>query len=166
MSGDAGRGCPLRDSGVSLRKARRGDLAYLRRWRNRHRNRFFDAERISADAQRRWFEEHRKRDNDFLFVVCHRRTPVGCIGIRLTDCGWDLYNVIRGRSPKSSAGCMSAALATVIEYACGMEDALVSAKVLPDNPAAAWYARNGFVVAARRRTFVLMRHRSGRSSLP
>lgn len=91
---------------VSLRKARKADLEDLRRWRNRHRNMFFDTAKISADAQKRWYGRHCKRKNDFLFMVCHRRLPIRCTGIRMTGAGWDLYNVIRGRSPRTRAAGM------------------------------------------------------------
>lgn len=147
-------------SDVSLRKARRADIEHLRRWRNRHRLRFFNTGLISSEVQRVWFEEHCRRRNDFLFVVRHRDAPIGCIGIRLTEAGWDLYNVIRGRNPAGSAGCMSAALHAVIAFARKTVDAPVSLKVLPDNPAAGWYARNGFRLIRRRKAFLLMRHRS------
>ena len=163
---NAGARNSLHDRGISLRKARKSDLEDLRRWRNRHRNRFFDTGKISADAQRQWFKEHLKRSNDFLFVICHRRLPVGCIGIRMTGAGWDLYNVIRGRSPGSSAGCMSTALAAVIDRARKIEDVPVWAKVLKGNPAAAWYERNGFRIAAHRKTFLLMKHSNTRATPP
>ena len=164
MSSDADTRTLLRERQISLRQARHSDLEHLRRWRNRHRNRFFDTGKISADAQRQWFNKHRRRNNDFLFMVCYRRLPVGCIGIRMTDAGWDFYNVIRGRSPRSSAGCMSAALAAVIDRVRNIEDTTVWAKVLTGNSAVAWYARNGFRIAARHKTFLLMNHSNTRTT--
>lgn len=151
---------------VSLRQARRADLDNLRRWRNRHRHRFFHNGRISPEDQQAWFREYRRRRDDFLFVVRHRDLPVGCIGIRRTEAGWELYNVIRGRRPSGSAGCMSAALDAVIAFARKAADAPVLLKVLPDNPAAAWYARNGFRVIRRRKAFVLMRRKTAKSNAP
>jgi hypothetical protein len=135
-------------AGPWLRGANLGDQETLRLWRNAHAHRFFHQQPVTPECQRRWFEGYLGRPDDFLFMVVAGEETVGCIGIRFRDGGWDVYNVIRGRASRDSAGFMSLALAAVIEFARGRRPAAVRADVLPDNPALAWYLRNGFITVA------------------
>jgi hypothetical protein len=131
-----------------LQAARFGDRDALRAWRNAHARSFFYQEPISVGDQQRWYEAYRSRPDDFLFMVMEGEQAVGCIGIRLRDEEWDVYNVIRGVRSPGSAGFMSQALAAVIAFARSNRPVPVRADVVAANPALSWYLRNGFVIAA------------------
>lgn len=153
------------DGPVWLKAAARSDLSRLRSWRNRHRLRFFHKEFLTEEDQRRWFLDYQAREQDFLFLVHVGEVPAGCIGVRLLGDEWDLYNVIRGRSIECSKGCMSKALALVLDFARRLKAAPVTLKVLADNPAVGWYQANGFGVVRRCGDYVVMRHEQGPAAL-
>lgn len=141
-----------------LRGVNGGDQDLLRAWRNGHAHRFFHHYPITAKSQQDWFEGYLGRPDDFLFMVMAGEQAVGCIGLRLREGEWDLYNIIRGVGSRESVGFMSQALAAVIAFARGRRPAPVRADVLTDNPALAWYLRNGFVIAGEHSRSVRLRH--------
>ena len=79
------------------------------------------------------FTHYLTRDEDHLFMVLVKALPTGCIGIRLLDDHWDLYNVIRGVHRLHSRGCMGTALHHVIEFALQRKAIPVQLKVLAKN---------------------------------
>ena len=118
---------------ISVRKVVLEDQETLRTWRNDHSQRFFYREKISPAQQRQWFSHYLTRDEDHLFMVLVKALPTGCIGIRLLDDHWDLYNVIRGVHRLHSRGCMGTALHHVIEFALQRKAIPVQLKVLAKN---------------------------------
>ncbi len=66
----------------------------LRLWKNSNRSGFFNKEIISIEQQIVWFQYLKNQENNFMFIVQVDSLPVGCMGIRLTDGEWDVYNVI------------------------------------------------------------------------
>jgi ribosomal protein S18 acetylase RimI-like enzyme len=140
-----------------LRAVGVADQDLLRDWRNANRAAFFEAAVVDEDGQRRWFRGYLGRADDFLFLVMAGDVPVGCVGVRLVDDGWDVYNVIRGVRTAASRGFMGRGLRMAIAFARGRRDLPVTAVVLASNPAVAWYARQGFVIVGQRPESVLMR---------
>ena len=118
---------------ISVRKIVPEDQETLRTWRHAHSQRFFDREKISPAQQRQRFTHYLTRDEDHLFMVLVNALPTGCIGIRLLDDHWDLYNVIRGVHRLHSRGCMGTALHHVIEFALQRKAIPVQLKVLAKN---------------------------------
>ena len=118
---------------ISVRKIVPEDQETLRTWRHAHSQRFFDREKISSAQQRQRFTHYLTRDEDHLFMVLVKALPTGCIGIRLLDDHWDLYNVIRGVHRLHSRGCMGTALHHVIEFALQRKAIPVQLKVLAKN---------------------------------
>lgn len=118
---------------ISVRKIVPEDQETLRTWRHAHSQRFFDREKISPAQQRQRFTHYLTRDEDHLFMVLIETLPIGCIGIRLLDDHWDLYNVIRGVHRLHSRGCMGTALHHVIEFALQRKAIPVQLKVLAKN---------------------------------
>lgn len=116
-----------------LREAVEDDQETLRAWKNAHSHRFFHHEKISPAQQRQWFTHYLTRDEDHLFMVLIETLPIGCIGIRLLDDHWDLYNVIRGVHRLHLSGCMGTALHHVIEFALQRKAIPVQLKVLAKN---------------------------------
>ena len=118
---------------ISVRRVVPEDQETLRTWRNAHSQRFFYREKITPAQQRQWFTHYLTRDEDHLFMVLVKALPTGCIGIRLLDDHWDLYNVIRGVHRLHSRGCMGTALHHVIEFALQRKAIPVQLKVLANN---------------------------------
>ena len=118
---------------ISVRKIVPEDQETLPPWRHAHSQRFFDREKISPAQQRQRFTHYLTRDEDHLFMVLVKALPTGCIGIRLLDDHWDLYNVIRGVHRLHSRGCMGTALHHVIEFALQRKAIPVQLKVLAKN---------------------------------
>ena len=118
---------------ISVRKIVPEDQETLRTWRHAHSQRFFDREKISPAQQRQRFTHYLTRDEDHLFMVLVKALPTGCIGIRLLDDHWDLYNVIRGVHRLHSRGCIGTALHHVIEFALQRKAIPVQLKVLANN---------------------------------
>jgi RimJ/RimL family protein N-acetyltransferase len=145
---------------IGLRLAGAEDQDHLRDWRNAHARRFYQQSHVSDESQRRWFEAYLDRPDDFLFMVMEAGHAIGCMGIRFLDREWEVYNVIRGVESTCSKGLMSSALAMMLEFAWRSRPVPVRVEVLADNPALAWYLRNGFVVIdADTRSFRLIHRR-------
>ena len=86
-------------------------------------------------------------------------TPIGCIGLRLQDNHWDIYNVIRGHYCNSSRGIMSLALKSIISFARSCFTLPIRLKVLIGNPAYRWYLKNNFYVLDTYKDYVVMQYR-------
>ena len=151
---------------ISVRKVVPEDQETLRTWRNTHSQRFFDREKISPAQQRQWFTHYLARDEDHLFMVLVKALPTGCVGIRLLDDHWDLYNVIRGVHSLHSRGCMGTALHHVIEFALQRKAMPIRLKVLANNPACAWYKDNRFAVIKIEKDHIIMQHQTPPSASP
>jgi RimJ/RimL family protein N-acetyltransferase len=136
------------DLAVELRTIRQSDQCELRAWKNQNRKSFFFKELISESTQQEWFEKYLIRDGDYMFVVRVEGYSVGCMGIRLQEDTWDVYNVILGDLRFSKRGYMRQALQMMCSWAAELRPMRISAKVLKDNPAIEWYCRNGFKVVS------------------
>lgn len=152
-------------AGPWLRSAVAGDQERLRVWRNAAAGAFFDSAPIDAEAQRRWFAGYLGRDEDFLFMVMEAAEPRGCLGVRLVNGEWDVYNVIRGERTAGSRGGMGRGLELLVDFARRRAELPVRAVVLAGNPAIGWYERHGFAVVLRQPVSVEMRWK-GTSALP
>jgi ribosomal protein S18 acetylase RimI-like enzyme len=150
-------GTPEERTAPWLRAVGLADQDLLRAWRNANRAAFFETAVVDENRQQRWFRGYLGRADDFLFLVMAGDAPVGCVGVRLVDDGWDVYNVIRGVGTAASRGFMGRGLRMAVAFARGRRDLPVTAVVLAANPAVAWYARQGFVIVGRRPESVLMR---------
>lgn len=132
-----------------LRTIGEADGELLRRWKNRHRASFFHREIISPEQQARWLAGFLTRPHDFLFLLVDGGEPVGCLGIREVEGGWDVYNVIRGVEKEGGVS-MARALRLLLRFALRRGEREVSCLVLKDNPALAWYERCHFRIAEER----------------
>jgi len=132
-----------------------GDL--LRDWKNANRRSFFFQGLIDPEGQRRWYEGYVTRPHDFMFMVEADGRPVGCMGFRILGEATDIYNVIRGIPAAGTRGLMAHAFRLLCSYALATFPSEVSAKVLKDNPAVAWYRKIGFDVAEETATYYLVR---------
>ena len=151
---------------ISVRRVVPEDQKTLRTWRNAHSERFFYREKITPAQQRQWFTHYLTRDEDHLFMVLVKALPTGCIGIRLLDDHWDLYNVIRGVHRLHSRGCMGTALHHVIEFAIQRKAMPVQLKVLANNPACDWYKDNQFSVIKTEKDYIVMQYQTPSSASP
>lgn len=134
---------------VFLRAIEERDQSNLRAWKNENRRFFFYQEIISEAMQREWFSKYQQRDQDYMFIVSAEGTDIGCMGVRLLEGTWDIYNVILGNVRFAKKGYMRQSFHLLCSFALAVNPVRISAQVLNDNPALSWYCRNGFVVVAR-----------------
>ena len=133
--------------GLLLRSAAVADLEKLRVWKNSQSQFFFHQSEIRSEQQRAWFEAFVQRPNDFMLMVEHQSTAKGCMGIRLLDSEWDIYNVILGDPAFGKQGHMGRAFAAMLAMARQERNLPITLKVLKHNPAVGWYLKNGFTTA-------------------
>jgi ribosomal protein S18 acetylase RimI-like enzyme len=133
--------------GLCVRTADQADLHHLRTWKNEQRRYFFHQDLISPEQQQRWFDAFSQRPNDYMFVVEWQGQPIGCMGIRLLEAQWDIYNVILGDPAHGKQGHMGRSFAAMLAMALQVYAAPITLKVLKHNPAVAWYLKNGFTIA-------------------
>ena len=151
--------------GLTLRSIDHEDLERLRRWKNENREAFFFKGTISEQDQRDWYEAYLERPRDFMFIVEVEGCAVGCMGIRLLEDGWDVYNVIRSEAGLGGKGYMSRALDLMCAYASRVVRSSISAKVLRANPALSWYRGRGFEAVDTKDDYVLIRLRKNHAKL-
>lgn len=132
---------------LRLRSATTRDLENLRAWKNAQSQFFFHQTEISPAQQLAWFDAFVQRPNDYMLMVEHQGTAKGCMGIRLLDAEWDIYNVILGDPAFGRQGHMGRAFAAMLAMALQQRDLPITLKVLKHNPAVGWYLKNGFTTA-------------------
>ena len=121
-------GAALVNGRVRLRLLEAGDLPLTLSWRNDEDNRrwFFTTDPIPLDAHRRWFEQYRDRDDDFVFVIEETETLKRAVGqLSLYRIEWDTGRAEFGRllmGDPEAKGLGLAQLAT----ACLTDEALTS----------------------------------------
>lgn len=133
---------------IRLRAADVADLQNLRLWKNANREYFFHKEEISTVQQDAWFGSYQTRSLDFMFVVCANEKAVGCMGIRLLESSWDVYNVILGEGEHGKRGIMGAAFQQMLAFAQTLKPSPITLKVLQKNPAVGWYQKQGFSITS------------------
>ena len=131
---------------LRLRAANDNDLEFLRQWKNEQREFFFHKDIITPDQQHAWFAKFKARNDDYMFIVDLNCKAIGCMGIRLLDEAWDVYNVILGLADYGKKGYMGKAFQTMLTYAKSVSNCPITLQVLKTNPTVAWYEKNGFVV--------------------
>ena len=151
----AGSGNP---TDLTLRAADWNDQDSLRNWKNNYRQFFFSKAVILPEQQMEWFRGYGARERDYMFMVEVGGRAIGCMGVRLLENAWDVYNVILGEPAAGGKGHMSRALRLMLAFAYCRRSCAVQLKVLRSNPAAEWYERNGFRVVAEGDDHLLMRH--------
>lgn len=133
---------------VILCAIQRGDQENLRNWKNDNRYSFFHQELITPAAQQEWFEAYLRRNEDFMFLIRSGSVSIGCIGFRLCETNWDVYNAILGATAFSGRGYMKQSMMMMCSYALSLKSLPITAKVLITNPIQQWYYRSGFLVRA------------------
>jgi RimJ/RimL family protein N-acetyltransferase len=133
---------------LSLRAINENDLENLRHWKNEQREFFFHKDIITQEQQGAWFAKFEARKHDYMFIVDLNGNAIGCMGIRLLDESWDIYNVILGLTNYGKKGYMGKAFQKMLAYAQSVKKCPITLQVLKSNPAVAWYIKNRFIVAA------------------
>jgi RimJ/RimL family protein N-acetyltransferase len=131
---------------VRLRCAELPDIEYLRLLKNAHRQFFFYKQEITEEQQEVWYSAYHERLDDFMFIVWLDDNKIGCMGIRLLDNKWDVYNVILGDNEFKGTGIMGQSFQAMLSFARGRRDAPIGLSVLKNNPAIWWYKKNGFKI--------------------
>jgi RimJ/RimL family protein N-acetyltransferase len=151
------------DPGFRLRAIDGDDLENLRLWKNANKNSFFLRRDIEPAEQEKWFEGFSSRDDDHMFIVEQavggNWEPIGCMGFRLLEdegCV-DAYNIIRSRKLEPASFTMADCFRTMLKYAASKYPAPpIRCKVLRENPAVAWYEKNGFSIVVSPPEYHLM----------
>lgn len=133
---------------LTLRAANENDLETLRQWKNEQREFFFHKDIITPEQQSAWFAKFQARNHDYMFIVDLNGNAIGCMGIRLLDEVWDIYNVILGSTDYGKKGYMGKAFQAMLTYAQSVRKYPITLQVLKTNPAVVWYKKNRFVVTA------------------
>jgi ribosomal protein S18 acetylase RimI-like enzyme len=131
-----------------LRAANRLDLLNLRNWKNAQRAFFFHTEEITEGQQQAWFDTYQSRPQDYMLIVDVNGRAIGCMGIRLLEAEWDVYNVIVGDAIYAKKGYMGKAFQAMLAFAASQTLRPITLKVLKHNPAVSWYQKQGFEITA------------------
>ena len=124
------------------------DLSNLRQWKNDNREAFFYKDEISPEQQYEWFCAYQERHDDYMFIVLVNDIGIGCIGARLIDNEWDIYNVILHHKYRRK-GLMSKALKELIYVVHLYKLIPITVKVLKNNSTVNWYKKNEFVITSK-----------------
>jgi ribosomal protein S18 acetylase RimI-like enzyme len=147
---------------VRLRLVDWSDAERMRVWKNAHKQFFFHQKEISAEDQRAWFASYLQRLDDHNYAAEERVgqdfEAVGLLGCRAIEGTVDIYNVMRGRHTAADLVNMGDALTRLCEEVQGHYQLPVTCKVLSNNPAIAWYVRNGFAKVSEASDHVVLRY--------
>lgn len=161
---------PLVGGRVRLRLLDEADLPMTLAWRNQDHIRkwFFYSHVITPDQHRRWFEQYRHRDDDFVFVIEEHDTlmrPVGQVSLYNID--WagrrgEFGRLLIGDPAAAGLGIAAAATRLLVDEALSAWGlAEVGLEVLQSNaPALAIYRRYGFIETGRQGDTIAMRARA------
>ena len=132
------------------------DVETLRINKNLNKNSFFLKEDISPEDQKKWFESHLSREDDFMFICFDPSDNIkfGSIGFRILDENIDFYNIMRFCPSKiSMSDCLKELIETSLNLFPGKR---VQVRVLKNNPAVDWYKKVGFKIDGEENNFVVM----------
>jgi len=142
--------------GIKLAPAEFSHIEQLRTWKNENKKSFFFNKDISPDGQLKWFEDYKKRENDYIFIIHYRGISIGCIGFRIIGKLIDIYNVILGEKKYSGNNLVGKAMHILCSYLMDNYDLRITCKVLLSNPARQWYKKNGFIDDTEYENYALM----------
>ncbi len=157
---------PLVSGRVRLRLIEEADLPMTLAWRNQDHIRkwFFYSDVITPDQHRRWFEQYRHRDDDFVFMIEDLDTlmrPVGQVSLYNID--WagrrgEFGRLLIGDDAATGMGIAMAATRLLLDEARSVWGlAEVDLEVLQSNaPALAIYRRYGFIETGRKGDTITM----------
>lgn len=143
---------------LELRAIDERDLDNLRDWKNAQREYFFYKDLITLAQHKKWFLTYQKRPEDHMFMVLVNDVSIGCMGIRLLEGRWDVYNVILGSAKYGGKGLMSKAFQAMIHFATTRYPNQVALQVIKKNPAIVWYQKNGFKIFSEHSGYFYMLH--------
>lgn len=147
-----------RSTELALRTANLDDQDNLRNWKNKNRQYFSNQALIPPEQQTDWFHGYSMRQHDYMFMVALHGKAIGCMGVRILEEKWDIYNVILGEPAAGGKGYMSRALQLMLVFAYRTRPCAAQLKVLKSNPAVGWYEKNRFAVVSDAGDHYLMRH--------
>jgi ribosomal protein S18 acetylase RimI-like enzyme len=143
--------------GLELKSVSEEDLENLRIWKNKNKEFFFHKEDITTSQQKLWYESFIQRPYDLLFMTVLDGKTFGCMGIRLLDGYWDVYNVILGIPLFSKQGLMGKAFFELLCYSMWVKRFPITLHVLKRNPAVGWYQKQGFSILEEHSDYFVMK---------
>jgi RimJ/RimL family protein N-acetyltransferase len=157
---------PIEGRRIWLRLLEEADLPLTLAWRNQDRIRrwFLQPDVIMWEQHRAWFEQYRKRDDDFVFIIEEiesLRRPVGQVALYHID--WtarraEFGRLLIGEDGVRGKGLAKEATALILDYGqkhLGLDK--FTLEVFKDNaPAAAIYRSAGFVTVSEQDNVITM----------
>jgi hypothetical protein len=135
------------------------DIEEIRLWKNSHSNYFFNSSEISVKEQREWFNKIYLVDkNNFIFIIYYKNEKIGCIGFRILENAWDIYNVMNINSNFKGVGIMHTSLKELIEFIKMKKNIDFKAKVLNSNQNLSWYLKNNFKVIDKNNNYTNIKY--------
>jgi RimJ/RimL family protein N-acetyltransferase len=144
---------------ISMRSIELKDIEFLRRWKNDHKEYFFNKNEISTEDQLIWYNKLIKRNDDHMFIIENEEYKIGCIGARIYEDFVDVYNVILGEKAFKGKYIMTNAMEATIAL-CNLfyKDVPIRVRVLKNNPAVLWYQKIGFTPIDYLDEYILMQY--------
>lgn len=137
------------------------DFLQLRKLKNRNRSRFFYSQRVGYLQHIIWFTRCRLSLSDSMLIICDGSTKVACLGFRLRNSSFDLYNVMRLTRQTNSD--KSPMIGVILQSLCmhinKKYSISIKAEVLLNNPALTWYYKNGFEDFSRGTSSAVLEYR-------
>lgn len=149
---------PFKENNLLMRTVCVDDLEHLRKFKNANRKYFFHKDEILSVQQHEWFRAYANRDNDYMFVILDGENQIGCMGIRLIEGVWDVYNIILGDQQYSKCGIMGTCYQEMLSFSQSLIMSPIVLKVLKINPAVTWYKKQGFEIVSDAEDYYVMKY--------
>jgi hypothetical protein len=147
-----------KEKDISLITINRDNIELLRLWKNYHRQFFFYNKIITKEEQIKWYEKFKKRDLDYIFIVEYLDEKIGCMGARLIDNTFDIYNIILGEKKYEKKGLMSKSFNLMISFLMDSFDYDITIKaLLSNNNAINWYKKHCFLEINRIDNYTMLK---------
>ena len=135
------------------------NLDLIRVWKNSNKQFFFNQLEIEIQDQLNWFEKFKKIDTNTMLLIKFDDNYIGCIGARIINSNWDIFNVMNINKDYSGKGIMSYTLIKLFQKLRLIRNIPITAKVLKSNKNINWYLKNNFEIINSDNDYFLIRHK-------
>jgi len=135
------------------------NLDLIRVWKNSNKQFFFNQLEIEIQDQLNWFEKFKKIDTNTMLLIKFDDNYIGCIGARIINSNWDIFNVMNINKDYSGKGIMSYSLIKLFQKLRLIRNIPITAKVLKSNKNINWYLKNNFEIINSDNDYFLIRHK-------
>ena len=122
------------------------NLDLIRVWKNRNKQFFFNQLEIEVQDHLNWFEKFKKVNTNTMVLIKFDEKYIGCIGARIINSKWDIFNVMNINKDYAGKGIMSYSLFKLFQKLTLIRNIPITAKVLKTNKNINWYLKNNFEI--------------------